>query len=37
MPTFAVIKGNINNVLLTKVGGAEKIVDEMFDCARKNK
>jgi thioredoxin-like negative regulator of GroEL len=37
MPTFAVIKGNINNLLMTKVGAKDETVNELFDCALKNK
>ena len=37
MPTFAVVKWKASNVLMTKVGGAEGTVDEVFDCALKNK
>jgi thiol-disulfide isomerase/thioredoxin len=37
MPTFLVIKGDTDNVLLKKTGGSEKNVIDMFDCALKNK
>lgn len=37
MPTFLVIKGQWNNVILTVVGGGTGNVDKVYDHATKNK
>jgi len=37
MPTFLVVKGQWNNVILTVVGGGKPNVDKVFDNAVQNK